>query len=532
MEYRPASGTAARELERLRESGALSEGVSLRRTGSPRSPVVVRPVVDDSADDWMPAVEGAMGVVSGVVAFSGLDMAETAGIAALAAAWLGDRGRSVILVDASVERPVLGKPLPGDGDEGLVDAVLFGVSPSAVVRRTLSPGVSVVTAGSRPLSVESVFDGGRLNGVLRGLADEAVVLVLVPPAHVSSATGTLDAAVCVADSIEGVLSIAASVDGVRTTGLHVREGAESEADAEKGAADPSAEVAAEAAAAAAAKPSGIPPIVLPTHGRPDEAAQAEPAEQEAPPRSEPPRPGTTRPEAEGAAAATDKSRRAAAELGASSRTRTRSDPLPTVVAVAVILVIAAVIWWSVDGQRRFQSRSDRPVHAGPGLVTGTADSVRTDEAAQATTDSGAAAWQDGTAEVEAAPGEEGRADAPAGAAGERDGSGEGVGAVAAVVPPSGGRPAGGATISGPGGSYRIMVSSHHLETSAEVEAAELSEMGVAAEVTAAEIAGRGTWYRVLVSGGYPTLARARAVLDTIKGFGYEGAWIERAPRDE
>jgi hypothetical protein len=77
-----------------------------------------------------------------------------------------------------------------------------------------------------------------------------------------------------------------------------------------------------------------------------------------------------------------------------------------------------------------------------------------------------------------------------------------------------------------------MVSSHHREAAAEVEATELGELGVVAEVAAAEVAGRGTWFRVLVSGGYPTLARARAVLDTIKSFGYEGAWIERAPQGE
>jgi hypothetical protein len=74
-----------------------------------------------------------------------------------------------------------------------------------------------------------------------------------------------------------------------------------------------------------------------------------------------------------------------------------------------------------------------------------------------------------------------------------------------------------------------MVSSHKYESAAALEARELTELGVDVEVVAAEVAERGTWYRVLISGGYPTLASARTVLDTIKTFGYEGAWVERVP---
>jgi hypothetical protein len=84
-------------------------------------------------------------------------------------------------------------------------------------------------------------------------------------------------------------------------------------------------------------------------------------------------------------------------------------------------------------------------------------------------------------------------------------------------------------ISGPGGPYRIMVSSHKHEAAARLEAGELAGIGIDVEVVAAEVPDRGTWYRLLVTGGYPTLARARTVLDTIKTFGYEGAWIERTP---
>ena len=57
----------------------------------------------------------------------------------------------------------------------------------------------------------------------------------------------------------------------------------------------------------------------------------------------------------------------------------------------------------------------------------------------------------------------------------------------------------------------------------------VEELGVATDVVAADLENRGTWFRVAVAGGYPTLRRARSVLDTIKSFGYEGAWIERTP---
>ena len=82
-------------------------------------------------------------------------------------------------------------------------------------------------------------------------------------------------------------------------------------------------------------------------------------------------------------------------------------------------------------------------------------------------------------------------------------------------------------LSGPGGPYRLMISSHRFERDALMESAETERRGVASEVVPAEIAERGTWYRVVVSGGYPRLAAAREVLDIVKGLGYEGAWIER-----
>jgi len=229
VDYTSAPEEASRELDRLRESGTLAGAAALERAGGPLSPLLVRPLVGDAADDWMPAVDRTIGVVSGVVAFSGPDMSETAEVAAQAAAWLGDRGRTIVLVDASVERPLLGKPLPEDGDEGLVDAVLFGVSPPAVVRRTLSPGVSVVITGSYPLSVDAVFDGGKLPTVLGRLAEDALVFLLVPPGNLSSVSGALDAAVCIAEGAVDIESVAVSVSGVRVVGILVLDEGEAKA---------------------------------------------------------------------------------------------------------------------------------------------------------------------------------------------------------------------------------------------------------------------------------------------------------------
>ncbi|MCK4915997.1 MAG: hypothetical protein KAS89_07490, partial [Candidatus Eisenbacteria sp.] len=221
MEFRALSGTASEEFERLRESGVLAGGVAVERSGELRDPVLVRPVIGDALAGWMPDLERSLDLVKGVVGISGTDMSEAAGLAADAAAWLGDRGRMLVLVDASVESPVLGKALDEDPDEGLVDAVLFGVSRAAIVRRTLAPGVSVVTAGSHPLSVDKVFEADAFTKILRALADDALVLVLVPPVHLTKALGALDAVVCIGGTGADIASLASCTDGMRTTGILV-----------------------------------------------------------------------------------------------------------------------------------------------------------------------------------------------------------------------------------------------------------------------------------------------------------------------
>jgi hypothetical protein len=87
-------------------------------------------------------------------------------------------------------------------------------------------------------------------------------------------------------------------------------------------------------------------------------------------------------------------------------------------------------------------------------------------------------------------------------------------------------------LSGPGGRYVVFVSSHRTEAAALADAETLEGSGVLVETARTEVGDSGTWYRVRVSGGYPTLAAAREALDAVKALEYAGAWIERAPGEE
>ncbi len=614
MEFRALSGTASEELERLRESGVLAGGVAVERRGQVRDPVLVRPVIGDALAGWMPDLERSLDMVNGVVGISGTDMSEAAGLAADAAAWLGDRGRMLVLVDATVESPVLGKALDEDRDEGLVDAVLFGVSRAAIVRRTLAPGVSVVTVGSHPLSVDKVFEADAFTKMLRALAEDALVLVLVPPVHLTKALGALDAVVCVGGTGADIASLASCTGGMRTIGIlllaqseaadaeeppelahaeepaelaHAEEPAEL-AHAEEPAELPHAEEPAELADAE--EPAELPhpeePAELPHPEEPAEPAHAEepaelphaeePAELPHPeepaelPHAEEPRKAAERPPLllstskasavsakvvaparESTTAGRKRGRRGTearrddtggAEhtpvvLGASLRRR-RMTPnhLAATAVLVVIVAIAALLWWFIDGEDRTNSwldelsrrqhervvegRDSEPVEDSPAPPGETGESGTTEE----TTDrEGMAAGGEAPSAGEITP--EGEREPPAeeiGSAGLDDSD------VRAVRQ----SPDGGTVIRGPGGRYRIMISSHRHEGAAVFEAGQLIERGVGAEVVATEVENRGVWFRVVVSGGYPMLSAAREGLDTIKRLGYEGAWIERAADNE
>ncbi|MCK4409988.1 MAG: SPOR domain-containing protein, partial [Candidatus Eisenbacteria sp.] len=225
-------------------------------------------------------------------------------------------------------------------------------------------------------------------------------------------------------------------------------------------------------------------------------------------------------------------------LGGSSGRRWRSsDHLASTVAVLVIVVIAAFLWWFVDGERRFSSRGGGSVRTEhEGVVEDRETELQDDRLMPlGGMDEAATTELSADREVAAADGEE-----PSGGgttpAGQREASGEeisaGAGADDSSFRPAHERLDADTVISGPGGPYHIMISSHRYEGAAVFEAGQLIERGVAAEVMATKVEGRGIWFRVVVSGGYPALSRARENLDTIKFLGYEGAWIEHVADNE
>jgi general secretion pathway protein A len=81
--------------------------------------------------------------------------------------------------------------------------------------------------------------------------------------------------------------------------------------------------------------------------------------------------------------------------------------------------------------------------------------------------------------------------------------------------------------SGPGGPYRAVVLSSKNEELASAEVPRLAEREFSAEVIPVDIDGGGLWYRVVVRGGYPALDSARVVVDELKRFGYDSAWVHR-----
>jgi len=508
VEFRALSGAASEELERLRESGVVAGGVVLERTGQVRDPVLVRPVIGDALAGWMPDIERELAVAKGVVGISGTDMSEAAGLAADAAAWFGDRGRTVVLVDAIVERPVLGKALAEDRDEGLVDAVLFGVSREAIVRRTLAPGVSVIRTGSHPLSVDSVFEAAEFSKLLKGLAEDALVLVLVPPVDVPKALGTLDAVVCVAASEDDIASLASCTGGVRTTGILVREQSEAAGVEEPG------------------EIEEVTPLVLPTREDATVSVETEQSAWE----STTERPELGRQEAEAGSGDTGAAEHTPVVLGVSERRRRRvPNRMATAAALLVIVAIATLLWWFVDGERRFTSR---PGGAGrmeqQRVVEGPESGLEEGRDAEVVEGPHSSPGED----QESIPVEASDFDGVEDTTVPPDETAESVTTDESDVPAALESPDGDTVITGPGGRYRIMVSSHRHEGAAVFEAGQLIERGVGAEVVATEVADRGIWFRVVVSGGYPMLSAAREVLDTVKTLGYEGAWIERAADNE
>jgi hypothetical protein len=212
-------GSEPSALERLVRSGPFDAAVELELPAHPTAPVLVRPLVAEPTAEWVAPLQGLVPPGAGQrVGVTASEPAVAARLAADAAVWFADRGRRSVVIDGCVVSPVLGKPLPEDGDEGLVDAALFGVSTSLAARRTLASGVSVMTAGSYPVSVEAVLGGEELERVLGSFASDVLVLIILPTEFVPLAAHALTGLIVAGETPEEVDATAdrAGVPAVRT----------------------------------------------------------------------------------------------------------------------------------------------------------------------------------------------------------------------------------------------------------------------------------------------------------------------------
>ncbi len=119
---------------------------------------------------------------------------------------LARAGRDVLVIDASVARPLLTKPFGYQPDEGLVDMVLFGTSPGAAVRKTASDKIRVLTVGSPPLEAAEIWKAKELSDVLTAFRSEWNAIVVHAPLYRDD--GRVCEVVCLADALLVVLPAA------------------------------------------------------------------------------------------------------------------------------------------------------------------------------------------------------------------------------------------------------------------------------------------------------------------------------------
>ncbi len=505
-------------LKELLEAGVLREGLVLIPPGDLAAPLSVRARITDEEDDWVRPIEGALEATAGArIGVAAADPVLAAAVAVELAVRLGDSGRRAVLIDGSVEAPSLAKALPNDGDEGLVDIVMFGVSPMKGVRRTLAPGVSLVTAGSYPLSASDVFEAEEISRLLATLAEEAAVVLVLPRHRLRSAARLLTSVIAVAESADGIRSLAAEAGGCGVIGILA------------GAAET--------------------PVLVAEAVEPPEPQAVEPRQ-----RREIERPGASRPEVtEEPAVASVLGVRPAGQEAAEERPEETTPPPPwsagtdagpvvrgarlvrrprhrslRPAAVWLTVVAAAVVaaWFGISALRGSPDRR--------ALESGRPTPARVAE--QPNGEPSGRPGGDGEAPGAATAGERGTRVADRGASEVVVGEVvEDHGAASDERKPTGGLrdqdageepPAG--PIAGPGGPYTVFVSSHRIASAGRIEVEELGRVGVSAAIVPTEVGETGVWHRVVVSGGYATLTAARTALARIHRLGYEGAWIERS----
>ncbi len=101
-------------------------------------------------------------------------------------------GRRVGLVDLSLERPALHQRAADAGDEGIVDAFVFGASLGHVAREQ-EPDLYFIPVGTAPTQPDEIWGSDRWQRLARGFRQEgALLLLFVPPAALPRLTVELD----------------------------------------------------------------------------------------------------------------------------------------------------------------------------------------------------------------------------------------------------------------------------------------------------------------------------------------------------
>ena len=107
--------------------------------------------------------------------------------------------RRVVLVDLSVEDPMLDRGARTSGPEGIVDAFIYGASLSYVAQEQEVPGLHYIGAGTHPTDPTEVWNSPRWPRLSRGFASEGALLILfAPPAALSELTVAPDGLVVLA----------------------------------------------------------------------------------------------------------------------------------------------------------------------------------------------------------------------------------------------------------------------------------------------------------------------------------------------
>lgn len=506
----------------------LSTLVLLDAEGDVPERSTVRPLADESYESWPGHIDRAIDAPRGAVVGVVSDGAAAAAVVACGLApWVGAAGRNVVLVDGSVERPVIDKVLDSHGDEGLVDSVAFGLSVSAITRQTLTRNVRVVTAGSHPLDVDSVLAPAALRRVLAAVEADAVYVVL-PVDYLQQAGPALDVVVAVARDAVSLAGMARRTReaGVRQVVGVLLLGREVSAEAPAGEREAPAEDAVPVTAQIGAGDLGD-EATSDDSGEDQTRRQAEeaPAASEAPPRRNEfiELDGTQSPYVQ-------EERRPAVGVERSARKHRFRPGFIGWLAISAAIIIVALTAFDMALRRGRLAWRPKPEERSSAVQPGNAPGEETLGGQEVSED----AADDGEAQTvgidASAPGERPELDAI-----EGDGTAAGDEAREEAAPSISSPPAAtgmdvaGTEIvpAGTGGPYKVLLSSHRLRSAADWDAGQAERHGLAATVVVTHLPERGTWYRVALAGGYPTLASARAALDSVKELGYEGAWLAR-----